>query len=222
MVELIHFDFFGLHLQEPMALIFNWIITAFSFYAFNRLGLFKNKANFYWRLFYLTFGISTFFGGLGHLFFQYTGFFGKYPSWIFGCIANGFAGMGMLYFKGVSEPKRIAFYVIWIKSIGLCTVSILTQKFIFVAIDAILTYVCYTGVYAYVLMKRNDSGKFLRNMLIAVAILLPSAFVFILKLDIHQWLNKDDISHLLMLGAIYYFYLGLKEWGNAQSKLNYV
>ncbi len=221
-VELIQFDFLGLHLQEPMALLFNWIIAGFCFYAFNKLGSYKNEANFYWRVFYLTFGISTVMGGLGHLFFNYTGFFGKYPSWIFGCVANGFAGMGMLHFKGISAPKSYAYYLIWIKSIGLCVASVITQKFIFVALDAILTYIGYTGIYAYLLMKRDIRAKFLKNMIIAVVILLPSAFIFIFKLNIHQWLNKDDLSHILMLFAIYYFYLGLKEWGRSESQVEYV
>lgn len=216
-VELIEFDFLGLHLQEPMALLFNWIIASFCFYAFNRLGKFKNEANFYWRLFYLTFGISTFFGGLGHLFFQYAGFPGKYPCWITGCIANAFAAMGMLHLTGVSKPKKIAFQVIWIKCVVLCCASILTNKFIFVALDAIVTYIGYTGVYAYILMKRSEKVAFLKNMIIAVLILTPSAFIFGFKINIHQWLNKDDLSHILMIVTIYYFYRGLKEWGKQNA-----
>jgi hypothetical protein len=216
-VKLIEFDFLGLHLQEPMALLFNWIIASFCFYAFNRLGKFKNEANFYWRLFYLTFGISTVFGGLGHLFFQYAGFPGKYPCWILGCFANAFAAMGMLHLKGISRPKKIAFQIIWIKCVVLCCASILTNKFIFVALDAIVTYIGYTGVYAYILMKRSDKTAFLKNMIIGVLILTPSAFIFILKINIHQWLNKDDLSHILMIITIYYFYRGLKEWGKQNA-----
>lgn len=215
-VELIEFDFLGLHLQEPMALILNWIIAGFCIFAFTKLGRFKNEANFFWRLFYLTFGLSTFFGGLGHLFFQYAGFFGKYPSWIFGCLANGFAAMAMLRFKGISQPKDYAFALIWIKSLALCAVSILTQKFIFTAIDAIITYISYTGVYAFILKKRHPEAAFLKKFIIGVCILTPSAFIFILKLNVHQWLNKDDLSHILMLVTIYYFYLGAKEWGETR------
>jgi hypothetical protein len=220
-VEKIQFEFLGLHLQEPMALLFNWIIAGFCFFAFSKLGKYRNEANFYWRVFYLTFGISTVFGGLGHLFFQYAGFPGKYPCWILGCVANGFAGMGMLNFRGISKPKSYAYTIIWVKSIGLCVASILTQKFIFVAIDAILTYICYTGIYAYILMKRDVRAKFLKNMIIAVIILTPSAFIFIFKLDIHRWLNKDDLSHILMFFTICYFYKGLKEWGQNEAQINH-
>lgn len=216
-VELIQFEFLGLHLQEPMALILNWLIAAFCFFAFSQLGKYRSEANFYWRLFYLTFGISTVFGGLGHVFFQYTGFPGKYPCWILGCLANAFAAMGMLSFKGISTPKKIAFQFIWIKFILLCSASLLTNKFIFTAIDAIITYIGYTGVYAYILMKRTEKAAFLKNMIIAVLILTPSSFIFILKINVHQWLNKDDLSHILMIITIYYFYRGLKQWGKQQA-----
>ncbi len=216
-VDKIQFELLGLHLQEPMALILNWIIAGFCIFAFNKLGKFRNEANFYWRLFYLTFGFSTFFGGLGHLFFNYWGFFGKYPSWIFGCLANGFAAMGMFHFKGISTPKSYAFALIWIKSLALCAASILTQKFIFTAVDAIITYISYTGVYAYILKKRHPEAQFLKKLIIGVCILTPSAFIFILKINVHQWLNKDDLSHILMLVTIYYFYLGIKEWGQTQA-----
>jgi predicted membrane channel-forming protein YqfA (hemolysin III family) len=49
-------------------------------------------------------------------------------------------------------------------------------------------------------------------MVIGVVVLLPSAFVFLLKLNIHRWLNKDDLSHLFMLGAIICFYLAMRGW----------
>lgn len=222
-MDTIYFSLFGLNLQEPMAFILNWVIASFCIYAFFRLKRFKNKANDYWRLFFLVFGLSTFFGGLGHLFFLYTGIPGKYPSWIFGSIANGFAALGVLNFKGISRPTQLAYYLVWIKCLFLVVISIATQKFIFIAIDAIVTYLCYTGIYLLFLRRRTPFKYFIGKFLIGVAILLPSAFFFILKINLHQWLNKDDVSHLLMLGAIFFFYQGLKEWGkNHQTLLQHV
>ncbi len=220
MVEKIAFTFLGLELLEPMALIFNWIIAGFCFFAFIKLNKYSCEANKYWRLFYLTFGFSTFFGGLGHLFFNYFGFYGKYPSWILGSVSNGFVGMGMLYFKNISKPKNFSFYLIWLKSGALCLLAVITQKFIFVAVDAILTYVFYTGVYAYLLKKRDKNTSFLNYMLFAVFILLPSAFIFIYKINLSVWFNKDDFSHLLILAAIIFFYQGMKTWGNSQIALS--
>lgn len=210
-MEIIQFEFLGLHLQEPMAIVTNGLLSLFSFFAFSQLKKTKqSKAHFFWSLFYLTFAISTFFGALGHAFFQYFDVIGKFPCWITGAIANGFAAMGMLHFKGFSEPKKNSFAIVWIKSLTLLIVALITKKFVFVAIDAILTYIIYTGVYGYILFKRGALS--VKWMVIGVLVLLPSAFVFLLKLNIHRWLNKDDLSHLLMLGGIICFYLAMKQW----------
>lgn len=217
-VKTIYFNLWGLNLQEPMALILNWIIASFCVYAFFKLNRFNNKANSYWRMFYLFFGISTFFGGLGHVFFLYTGIPGKFPSWIFGALANGFAALGVLNFKGISKPTTIAYYLVWIKCALLVVISMVTQKFIFIAIDAIVTYLCYTGIYLLFLQSRTLFRYFISKFLIGVVILLPSAFFFILKINLHDWLNKDDVSHILMLIAIVFFYQGLKEWGHNHQK----
>lgn len=195
-----------------MALILNWVIASFCFFAFVRLGRFQSDANKYWRYFYLSFGISTFFGGLGHLFFEYTGIPGKFPSWTFGTLANCFAAMGMLQFEKFAQPKAYAYWIVWGKGAIMLTLAIVSQKFVFVAIDAILTYIGYTGIYAYYLMK-NRNATFLKQMIIAVLVLLPSAFIFLLKINVDRWFNKDDFSHVLMLCCIYFFYLGIKDWG---------
>lgn len=215
-MEIIYFKLFGLHLQEPMALITNWLISSFCFFAFFKLRKFKSDANYYWRMFYLSFGVSTFFGGLGHIFFQYTGMYGKFPSWTFGTLSNCFAALGMLSFKSFSFPSNYAKWIVWSKAVIMLSLAIITKKFVFVAIDAIITYIGYTGIYAYYMLK-NRNAKFLRLIIVAVLVLLPSAFIFLLKLNLNRWLNKDDLSHLLMLGCIYFFYLGLKEWGRNEK-----
>lgn len=215
-MEIIKFELLGLQLQEPMALVTNWLISSFCFFAFFKLRRFKSEANYFWRMFYLTFAISTFFGGLGHLFFQYTGMYGKFPSWTFGTLANCFAALGMLNFKDFSVPTSYAKWIVWSKAIIMLSLAIITQKFVFVAIDAIVTYIGYTGVYAYYMLSKRNA-KFLKQIIIAVLILLPSAFIFLLKLNVNRWLNKDDLSHILMLACVYFFYLGIKDWGKNEK-----
>ena len=45
-------------------------------------------------------------------------------------------------------------------------------------------------------------------MYMGVLVCIPSVFIFLLKLNPHKWLNKDDLSHLLMLLCLIFFYLG--------------
>lgn len=215
-MEPIQFDWLGLHLQEPMAGVTNGLLAFFCVFAYFRLRKLNNEANFWWKRFFVVFGLSTFFGGLGHLFFHYTGMQGKIPSWSLGCLANAFAAMGMLEFTPFAQPNKSIRLVIWIKGAVLLLLALITQKFVFVAIDAILTYISFTGVYGWMLAKRGAAE--LKWMVAGVIILLPSAFIFLLKLNPHRWLNKDDLSHLLMLACIACFMVAMQKWGLRQEQ----
>ena len=206
--EIIHFSWFGLDLQEPMALILNWLVTAFSLFAFWSLKRQSAGNLSYFSKFYLTLGISTFFGGLGHLFFQYTGFYGKFPSWITAVLAGYYAARGVLEVYGHRKGYQFLSVFLLIKSVVLICLSLISLKFVFVAIDAILTYLIYCGYLAWKLWK--DEVNAMRFLVFGVAVLIPSAFIFLFNFNIHRYLNRDDLSHLLMLACIIFFYQGMK------------
>lgn len=207
-IEIIHFSSFGLHLQEPIAAVTNWMISFFCFYAFWQLGKVDEPETNWWRKFFLCFSVSTFLAGLGHLFFQYTGIPGKFPNWILGVMSGYFAGNAMLVKMQNEATKKRIQQVLIFKMIFFIAMAIWKQNFVFVAIDAILTYVFFCGVLGYIYFKRGfQSMKF---MVLGVLVCLPSAFIFLLKLNPHRWLNKDDLSHLFMLGCTICFYWGAK------------
>lgn len=207
-IEIIHFSSFGLHLQEPMAAVTNWMISFFCFYAFWQLGKVDEPETNWWRKFFLCFSVSTFLAGFGHLFFQYTGIPGKFPNWILGVMSGYFAGNAMLVKMQNEVTKKRIQQVLIFKMIFFIAMAIWKQNFVFVAIDAILTYVFFCGVLGFIYFKRGfQSMKF---MVLGVLVCLPSAFIFLLKLNPHRWLNKDDLSHLFMLGCTICFYLGAK------------
>lgn len=207
-IEIIHFSSFGLHLQEPMAAVTNWMISFFCFYAFWQLGKVDEPETNWWRKFFLCFSVSTFLAGFGHLFFQYTGIPGKFPNWILGVMSGYFAGNAMLVKMQNEATKKRIQQVLIFKMIFFIAMAIWKQNFVFVAIDAILTYVFFCGVLGFIYFKRGfQSMKF---MVLGVLVCLPSAFIFLLKLNPHRWLNKDDLSHLFMLGCTICFYLGAK------------
>jgi hypothetical protein len=207
--ELIEFQFYGWHLQEPMALITNWMMCAFCFFAYIQL----QKANFsgliWWKRFFWFFAISTFFGGTGHLFFQYNGIVGKFPNWITGILSGYCAGKAMLWHlqEGISKKRLNQF--LSIKAVVLLSFALALKLFIFIAIDAIITYIVYCGIVGYLLCKKGRPE--MRYFPYGVLVALPSAFIFLLKFNPHRWLNKDDLSHLLMLGCLIYFYVGASK-----------
>lgn len=208
--EIIEFKVNGLVLQEPMALITNWMMSIFSGYAFIKLNKGENRSQelVYWRRFFLWFFITSFFGGLGHLFFQQLGIPGKFPNWTTSIVAAFYAGLAMLNAYNDRKGNKWLKYFLFFKGVLLLFFAIHTQKFIFIAVDAILTYVIYCGIIGRIL---GISLKPIYNqMFYGVLVCLPSVFIFLFKLNVHRWLNKDDLSHLLMLACLYFFYRGAK------------
>lgn len=200
-----------------MAFVTNGFLASFCFFAYFNL---KNDSgvNYHWKMFYLIFGCSTFFAMFGHTFFLYTGVYGKFPSWILGSVANIYAALGVMQYNlKIEQNSSVAKFIVF-KSFVLLATALATQKFVFVAIDAILTYIMFTGFYAYRIRKQFGINE-LKYMNLGVFVLLPSAFFFLLKINLHRWLNKDDISHLLMLGGIFCFYLSVKKVQIANRRL---
>jgi hypothetical protein len=206
--EKLPFQIFGYCLQEPMALVTNWLIATTAIFLYFRLKNPLNSFQKHWKMFYLTFGISTFFGGLGHLLFFYFDVFGKFPCWIFGFIAAFHAGKAMISNKMINErqQRRLTYFLIF-KGILLGSMAIIMKSFIYVMIDASITYLFFClGFGLYYWKKGSDGFKY---TVFAVLILLPSIFIFTLKINPHIWFNKDDLSHILMVTTIIFFYFGI-------------
>ncbi len=196
-----------------MALVTNWLIAGFCFFAFFRLLERNEEEVNWWRRFFLILGISTFLGGLGHLFFYYFDKPGKFPNWIIGICAGYFAGNAMLVRLKNESVKKTLKIVLIIKALAFMVLAIAYRNFVFVAVDAIVTYIFFCGVIGLILYLRGFTE--MRFMIYGVLVCLPSAFIFLLKINPHRWFNKDDLSHLLMLSCTICFYLGAKRIGTA-------
>ncbi|MDZ4758397.1 MAG: hypothetical protein SGJ10_09715 [Bacteroidota bacterium] len=207
--EKITFDFLNLHLQEPVALLTNWMMCAFSIYAYSQLKNIEKGDVLNWRSFFLWFSISAFFGGIGHLFFQYLDVYGKFPNWIATTISGYYAGNAIItHITYKATKKKYASFLV-IKSIVFLLAALVSLKFAFVAIDAIITYIMFCGVLAWRFYKKGITE--MKYFICGVMVSLPSVFIFFLNINPHRWLNKDDLSHLFLLGCIYCFYLGAKK-----------
>ena len=208
--EKLPFTLFGLCLQEPMALVTNWVIALTALILFFRLGKPQSDFQKYWKKFYLFFGLSTFFSGFGHVFFHYLDVFGKYPTWILGLIAAYHAGKAMISLNILSvKMKSMLNFMVYAKLITFALLALSLKSFIFVMVDAVITYLLFClGIGIYYWRKGIQSFKY---TVIAVLILLPSIFIFTLQYNPHIWFNKDDLSHVLMAFTIIFFYLGVSR-----------
>lgn len=207
--ELIEFDIYGLSLQEPIALITNWMMSFFCLYAYFKVKNTTSLEVIWWKRFFIVFSISTFLAGLGHVFFKYFNVPGKFPNWITSVLAGYFVGKAIIYhITNKFKSKFLELFLIS-KGIILLVLSVISQKFIFIAIDAIITYVVFCGLIAYQLYKKGVYE--MKFMYYGVLTCIPAIFIFLFKININKWLNKDDLSHLLMLTCIIFFYVGAKK-----------
>lgn len=207
--EIIRFSAFGLNLQEPMALVFNWLMAMVCFLAFLSLKKISSEEIKLWRKFFLFFGLSTFIGGFGHLFFQYFGVYGKFPHWIGGIVSAYFAGSAMLCRMENLRLKKNLQRVLIVKAIVFLGLALVLRNFIFVAVDAIVTYLFYCGIIGFSLYKKGVTA--MKFIVVGVLICIPAAFVYILKVYPSIWFNTDDLSHVFMLACVYFFYLGVRS-----------
>jgi len=207
-LEKLPFDFYGLCLQEPMALVTNMIIAITCFVIYFRFNPVENNFQKHWKMFYLLFGLSTFFSGFGHMFFNYTGVYGKFPTWTLGLFSAFYAGKAMISLN-VLKPQTHKFFLnlLYIKLIAFVVLALSFQSFIFVMADAVITYLFFCmGFGIYYWRKGLSSFKY---TVIAVLVLIPSIFIFTLQYNPHLWFNKEDLSHVLMTATIIFFYFGV-------------
>ena len=211
----------GLCLQEPTALISNLLIafTAFVIYfKYKREATpFESDFHKHWKLFYLFIACSTFLGGFGHVFFQYTGFYGKFPSWILAFLAAFHVSKAMISLPEFSKRLyRFALGFIFVKFIILLGLALYTKNFFFVTLDSIITYLFFCmGLGIYYWQKGMDSFKY---TVLAVVILIPSVFIFSLNINPGLWFNKNDLSHVLIAITIVFFYIGLVRFNQLDLK----
>ena len=207
--EVIKFELYGLTLQEPMALAANWLMSIFCLYAFFKIRKGKGIDMLWWQRFFISFSIAAFLGGTGHLFFHYLGIPGKFPNWIFTILSGFCAGFAMLVnYPNEVQKKKLRIFIL-VKGFILLLLAIIFEKFLFIAIDSILTYVIFCGIIARII--HNLGSTEMRFMYYGVLFCAPSVFIFFLKINLHRFLNKDDLSHLLMLGCLMFFYRSIKE-----------
>lgn len=206
--KIIHFTLAGLQLQEPSTFISDIILAICSFILGFKTYKLNNVDNSYFFKFFLFLGVSTLFGAFGHVLFFYGGNPGKFPSWIFALVSTFF------FCNAIIDDKPTFFNakwksIVWIKAVLILILSVIFSKFIFVAIDSIISYLIFGGVLSYALW--NDDRLHMKYIVYGTIVLIPSAFVFILDVNLHELFNRDDLSHLIIMITILIYYKAIQE-----------
>lgn len=216
MIEKIEFLFLGLHLLEPMAMVTNILVVFSCFF-----GVTKSRGPkvIFWRQFFLTFALASFTGGLSHLFWNYWGFYGKIAPWFFGVVATSFLTYSMMdLFSFNVKTKQILAKIIVSKAFLVLTLAYWHWSFLIVAIDTIASLILACGIGSAVLFftGRNENAK---HILFGVLLMLPAAVVFLLKIDIHLWMNREDLSHIFIAFGLLYFAKFAFSHGGSAARL---
>jgi hypothetical protein len=221
----IEFELFGLELLEPMAIITDSIMGGLSVYFGIKIFGLRKQIDFYkfWALFFLIFGIGSIIGGVGHTFYNQLGLFGKIPSWVSGPIAVYFAERAMISLYWKAETKTILLRIFNAKLILVYCIFLfllLTNAnpdrpnlpFLPVAINTIVGMIATVGVLGFKYTE-TLSAKF-KFFWLGVMIMFPTAIIFLFKINVHQWFDKNDFSHILLTIGIVYWYLGVTKLAN--------
>ncbi|MFK8039498.1 MAG: hypothetical protein AB8B74_14490 [Crocinitomicaceae bacterium] len=218
----IEFQMFGLDLLEPMAIITDTIMGGLSVYFGAKILQIKKTIPFYyyWALFFLIFGIGSILGGIGHTFYNQLGLFGKMPSWLCGPISVYFAERAMisLHWNEKTRKKLQKWFDIKLAVVYLVFLILLifvrkpenpNLPFLPIAINTIVGMISTVGILGFKYTEKlSDKFKF---FWLGVLVMLPSAFIFLFKINVHQWFDKNDFSHILITIGIIYWYLGVSK-----------
>ena len=179
--------------------------------------------------FFFLFGISSLAGGFGHALYSYFGHLGKLFTWVTGIVSIYMIERGMIEayanspintrLKLFSMIKLVLLYLVFF---GILFFGPIDQKpnlpFLPIAINTIIGVSWFAGVYAFKLSK--SLHKDFKFIFTGVLIMLPSAFFFLGKINLHPWMDKNDVSHVLLTAGIVYFMIGVEKLSNGSALTN--
>ena len=216
------FVLFGFDLTDPTDFVYDLIMGILGLFFAYKLRALKNNNKFSlaWFRFFLVYGLATFFSAFGHLFYNYYQYYGKLLGWLLVPFAIYWIEIAMLEAhwnsRLIQKGKRLykmklllvylVFVVIWTSVDALAKPSLL---FLPIAINSILGLLIGVGIFSY--QFKNKLSASFASIFIGIAVIFPSAFVFIFKINLHQWFSKNDFSHLLMIVGLIFFYKGVSK-----------
>jgi hypothetical protein len=225
----IQFELFGLELLEPNAFIGDSILGLLALFLAFRIRKIRKTHSFYsfWFLFFISFGLGFIMGGLGHLFWNYWGVAGKYFAWFAGLFSSLFAEHAMIainkdrrerhVFRTISRLKFV--YAFLILTFLVVTRDLTNHLGWGLAVSLVSTgigTVFAFGVLPYY-YKRTLKMKF-HYFWAALFMLLPVAFVQNMKINIAPWMDRNDISHILMFITLIFYFMGIGLFRKYQMK----
>lgn len=223
-------DLNGLILLEPNAVVTDFIMSVTSLYIARKLYSSRRSSGFkkYWYYFFLTFGFGALLGSMGHGLFHYLGPQGKFPSWISGILSTYFIEKAMIKSYERHNKNNVLGKIAFFKMITvfLLVITVISSAafdknhtigFLPVTINTIIGVFISVSVISAANIKNQSGFKWL---IFGVVALLPSAVIFLMKINLVQWFDKGDLSHLFMTIGVYIYYIGITKINNKKAPFN--
>lgn len=217
-------ELLGIRLQEPVTTLTDLLVTVVCFYAYWKLNKTSQKGNtiYFIKLYFITMGFATLFGGLiGHGFQYAFGLEWKLVGWITSMLAVMFIERSAIEYTFNLIPTKwhnllLRLNITELVIIMLFTIYTLNFKFVeFHAVYGFMVVVFSFHLYTY--LKTKNIGS--RFMLYGIAVLAGAMFVFNYPIAPHVWFNHNDLSHVLMAIASWLFFKGSLRFGEPPKKL---
>ena len=226
----IRLDLNGLVVLEPNAVVTDFIMALTSFYIARKLYSARRSSGFvkYWYYFFLTFGFGALLGSMGHGLFHYLGPQGKFPTWISAILSTYFIEKAMIKSYERHNKNNILGKIAFFKMITvfLLVITVISSTafdknhtigFLPIAINTILGVFISVSLISGANIK-NQSG--FRWLIIGVFAMLPSAAIFLMKINLFQWFDKGDLSHVFMIFGICIYYAGITKINIEKAPFN--
>lgn len=221
--EKIQLDIWGFHFLEPNALIGDIILFCCALLIAAQINKLNSKHHFYlnWRRFYLIFGISFIAGGLGHFLYPYFGLWGKYPSWLLSMVSTYFMSIAQISLWPSSRQQQY----FKIGAIALLLAGVILEILVFNTVDlsldqskglAVPSIVSGIGmIFSLFFLGIHYQKKYhphFKYFWIAVLTLFPSAIIQSQKINLAQWFDRNDLSHVLLFVCLLLYWQGIKAF----------
>ena len=83
--------------------------------------------------------------------------------------------------------------------------TVIRSKFLFLHTTGMIVFTAFPA--AYLIAQGKSDINYIVIGVLALVATLPFRLI---GLDIHQWFNRDDIGHVLMMIALFCFFQGVK------------
>lgn len=196
-------------LFEPATFLTDMLLGSLCVYFWYRTKRFNNA--FWWKLFFLTLGLSAFAGGFVHGFYPtrqlMAGLFLWLTSQSLTMISVFFLQVATIQMYGLPLKCKRFLSVICILQLIYILYSIFhlqNYKVVLIGMAATCLPVLILNI-TMALDGRKEFWPFCKGLLICMS----TAFIWMFKLRISIWINHNDISHLILLVGLHYIFKGV-------------